>query len=71
MLKGQKNAKKQIQARPSENSESWLRNIHRGFKPSFKVGCVFTDIESRLGVGAKGWGGWTGSLGLVDANDYI
>ena len=31
-----------------------------------------TDIEHRLGV-AKGGGGvgWTGSLGLVDANYYI
>ena len=32
-----------------------------------------SQTENRLVVvkGEEGWGGWTGSLGLVDANDYI
>ena len=35
--------------------------------------CRITDVENRLVV-AKGEGegeGWTGSLGLIDANSYI
>ena len=33
---------------------------------------ILTDIENRLVVAKEGWGeGWSGSLGLIDANSYI
>ena len=37
-------------------------------EPIYKIRNIITDTEDRLMV-AKG--GWTGSLGLVDANYYI
>ena len=48
---------------------SWVYNWK---KFSFKKNtCIYMDLENRLVV-AKGEGvGWTGSLGLIDANYFI
>ena len=43
-----------MQVLPSENSESWLRQIHDELKPSSKVGCVQRNCTA--GTESELWG---------------